>query len=170
MQSAMLARALRHRGLAWLQLAAQAAGRASPLGSSGLGLLGGSAGSPQHLPGRGLLAAAARRSSSSTGAASEAAAQEAAAEAAGAEAAAADAAAAQQGRKPRRRAAPAPARRGTVLLVESPAKAKKIQGFLGPEYKVSERPGSALRIGCPVCWVRQGRLEGGSKQHIHVHV
>ena len=149
----MLARTLRQRGLAWLQLAAPATPHSTALGSSS-GLLGsaGSSARPQH---QGLLAAAARRSSSSTGAASEAAAKEAAAEAAAAEAAAprrrgrpssnsgaaeaaADVAATRRGRKQAApAAAPAAVRRGTVVLVESPAKAKKIQGFLGPDYNVS---------------------------------
>ncbi|PRW57014.1 DNA topoisomerase I [Chlorella sorokiniana] len=132
----MLARTLRHRSLSWLQLAAPAAGRATALGSSSLFSSASSAVRSQN---RGLLAAAARRSSSSsTSAASEAAAKEAAAKTAATEAAeaAADTAAPRQGRKRAAAATPAAVRRGTVVLVESPAKAKKIQGFLGPEYKV----------------------------------
>ncbi len=163
LQSTMLARVLRHRGLAWLQLAAPAAGRATALDSSGLL---GSAGSGLRPQQRGLLAAAARRSSSSTGTASEAAANEAATEAVVAEAAAPrrrgrppktpdaaeaspDAAAPRQARKRAPRAAPAAARSGTVVLVESPAKAKKIQSFLGKDFTVGQCGG--VQCMCALC-------------------
>ena len=42
----------------------------------------------------------------------------------------------------------------TVLLVESPAKAKKLQHFLGPEYKVREtstQTGRPEMVQSPAC-------------------
>ena len=124
LQPAMLARLLRQRGTAWLQLAAPAAGRAW-LGSAGTADLAGLAScSP--------IAGAARRITCSAASASAKAATTK-------EAAAAQAAApGKRGRKPKAAAAALP-RSGTVVLVESPAKAKKIQEVLGPDYKVGGR-------------------------------
>ncbi|EFN55927.1 hypothetical protein CHLNCDRAFT_145197 [Chlorella variabilis] len=114
----MLVAALRRRGTAWLAQLAELA----PAAGRGL-LMGGSLSS-----GGGVNAG--RRALASTAAS-------AAANAPAAAGAAATGSAAAAAKATRKQGAAGAARQGpTVLLVESPAKARKIQDFLGPDYKV----------------------------------
>ena len=130
----MLVAALRRRGTAWLVQLAELA----PAAGRGL-LMGGSLSS-----GGGVNAG--RRALASTAAS-------AAANAPAAAGAAATGSAAAAAKATRKQGAAGAARQGpTVLLVESPAKARKIQDFLGPDYKVQRgRAVHAVHVLCMLC-------------------